>query len=271
MFTPRAALRTHTLYIRRHANRPAAVFEAGSNAIAGTPGLLRQDSRIPDDRTSVAAAAERRRPTMSPSYTLHRPHAKRPRTPCCPPQLAHPARVQGGRTDGADGSPGGGVDAIIACGPTNQGLRNFCRLIKPGTARRRMAADPAPAVAPAVDPQWANSRPSTMTRVGSVRRSGPQALRSQQWPNAVNEVKSLGRVIDSTTRPATDQTADRPFWSDGNSVGTYIARSLECHRRNAGAHAGRDGRALRSIDARLFRRTGYCHGGRRQINVRGIR
>jgi hypothetical protein len=117
------------------------------------------------------------------------------------------------RTDGeAVGQAAG--DGVIRL-RANDGSRSFVDFA-PSTAPGDWQPT-APAFAPALDPQWANLTPFAMTSPDQFRPSGPPALTSQEWADAVNEVKSLGSA-DSTTRSA-DETEIARFWADGG--GTY--------------------------------------------------
>jgi hypothetical protein len=70
---------------------------------------------------------------------------------------------------------------------------------------------------PALTPQWANLTPFAMTSPNQFDPSGPPALSSQAYADAVNKTESLG-AANSTTRTA-DQTQIAKYWSDG--AGTY--------------------------------------------------
>src|SRR5262249_13159013 len=74
-----------------------------------------------------------------------------------------------------------------------------------------------PRFAEALLPQWATLQPFAMARPDQFRPAGPPDLSSQEWADAFNDVKSLGRA-DSTTRTA-DQTQIARFWVDG--AGSY--------------------------------------------------
>src|SRR5262249_51584350 len=117
------------------------------------------------------------------------------------------------KTDGLTVGQAAG-DAIIAL-RANDGALNFVDFT-PGSAPGDWQPTP-PAFAEALDPQWATRTPFAMTSPDQSRRSGPPALTSQQWADAVNEVKGLGSAT-STTRTA-DQTQIARFWADGS--GSY--------------------------------------------------
>lgn len=76
----------------------------------------------------------------------------------------------------------------------------------------------APTYAEALEPQWAQLTPWTMTSDSEFRPAGPPALTSAAWATAVNQTQSLG-AADSTTRTA-DQTQIARFWSDGGGTAT---------------------------------------------------
>ncbi|HQU41647.1 MAG TPA: Ig-like domain-containing protein [Pirellulales bacterium] len=107
------------------------------------------------------------------------------------------------------------ASAIVAL-RAGDGSRNFVEYTPgsgPGVWRPT-----APMYAEALEPQWAQLTPWTMTSDSEFRPAGPPALTSAAWAQSVNETQSLG-AADSTTRTA-DQTEIAHFWSDGGGTAT---------------------------------------------------
>src|SRR5262249_17932555 len=75
----------------------------------------------------------------------------------------------------------------------------------------------APMYEDALAPQWANLNALVMSSGDQFRPSGPPALESTTYADALNEVKTLGGGTGSARTP--DQTQIARFWSDGG--GTY--------------------------------------------------
>lgn len=98
----------------------------------------------------------------------------------------------------------------------NDGSRNYVNFV-PGNAVGDWHPT-APAYAIALDPQWANVKPFALTNPDQFAPSGPPALTSQEWADAVNETKSVG-FVHSAMRTA-DQTQIAQFWNDAPGTAT---------------------------------------------------
>lgn len=70
----------------------------------------------------------------------------------------------------------------------------------------------------AVLPQWGDLTTFGVSDASSLRPSGPVELSSQEWADAFQEVRSLGRATGSTRTP--EQTQIARFWSDGAGTET---------------------------------------------------
>ncbi len=66
-------------------------------------------------------------------------------------------------------------------------------------------------------PYWKDVAPFALAELDSFLPPAPPSLGSQEYADAVNEVKSLGAVTSTTRTP--EQTQIARFWSDG--AGTY--------------------------------------------------
>ncbi len=66
-------------------------------------------------------------------------------------------------------------------------------------------------------PYWKDVAPFALAELDSFLPPGPPSLGSQEYADAVNEVKSLGAVTSTNRTP--EQTQIARFWSDG--AGTY--------------------------------------------------
>jgi len=78
---------------------------------------------------------------------------------------------------------------------------------------------PFDGVTPAVLPQWGNVAPFAMSSGNQFRGTAvPPALSSQEYADAVNQVKEIG-AVNSATRTA-DQTNIALFWADGGGTVT---------------------------------------------------
>lgn len=75
----------------------------------------------------------------------------------------------------------------------------------------------APMFAPALQTQWGNVQPFVVADTQQFFPDGPPELTSQEWADAYNEIKAIGKS-NSTTRTA-EQTQIARFWTDG--AGTY--------------------------------------------------
>jgi hypothetical protein len=67
-------------------------------------------------------------------------------------------------------------------------------------------------------PQWATVRPFALTSPDQFRPAAPPALDSQQYADALNEVKAKGAATGSTR--TADETAIAKFWADGAGTAT---------------------------------------------------
>ena len=101
-------------------------------------------------------------------------------------------------------------DAIVAL-RTSDGWDNFVNYVPTNAPGHWQETEPI--YAPALDPQWANLDPFSGTDLHQFAPAGPPPLTSQEWADALNETKTLGR-FDSTVRTA-DQTQIARFWADG--------------------------------------------------------
>lgn len=99
---------------------------------------------------------------------------------------------------------------VVSC-RKNDGANKIVPYV-PGTLPGQWRPTP-PGYAPALLPNWPYVKPFAMTSGSQFRVAGPPALDSEEYADALAEVKSLG-AIDSTTR-TDDETQIAYFWADG--------------------------------------------------------
>jgi PAP2 superfamily/Bacterial Ig-like domain len=184
-----------------------AVFDVVS-AIDGTPGYLVNMS-APSDADVNAAVAQAAHDVLAYLF----PDQKASFDAQLGSTLAAIANGQG-KTDGI--AFGQAVAAKIIALRANDGWN--VNILDEGSTAVGQWQPTAPSYLTAQNPQWANLTPFALTSPDQFTPSGPPALTSQAYADAVNKTQSLG-AANSTTRTA-DETQIANFWKDGSGTHT---------------------------------------------------